>query len=54
MLADRDVAMAQLAGDDLYPFLGRRVLDPQEVFRQRFAEATVDLADGIGGDGAAS
>ena len=43
VLADRDVAMAQLAGNDLNPFLGRRVLDPEEVFRERFAEATMDF-----------
>ena len=53
MPADRDVAVAQCAGDDLDLLFGRRVLDPQQIVGQRFAEAAVDLRDRVGGDGAA-
>ena len=53
MRADRDIAVAQFAGDDLDLLLGRRVFDPQQIFGQHFAEAAVDFADGVGRDGAA-
>src|ERR1700687_6427155 len=53
VLADRTVAVAQFAGDHPVPLFGRRVLDPQEIGGQVFAETAMDLADGIGGDGAA-
>jgi hypothetical protein len=51
--ADRNVAVTQLAGEHLDFLLGRRVFDPQQIGRQVLAEAAVNLADGIGGDGSA-
>ncbi len=53
MPADRDIAVTQFAGDDFYLLLGCRVLDPQQIVGQQFAEAPMNLADGVRGDGAA-
>ncbi len=51
--ADRDIAVAQFAGDDLDLFFRRRVFDPEQIFGQQFAEAAMDFADGVRRDGAA-
>ena len=53
MPADRDIAVAQCAGDDLDLFFGRRIFDPQQIVGQRLAEAAMDFRDGVRGDGAA-
>ena len=45
--ADRDIAVAQFAGDDLDLFFGRRVFDPQQIVGQQLAEAAVDFRDGV-------
>lgn len=50
---DLDVAMAQLAWNDPYPFLGLGILDPQEVLGQVFAKPPVNLADRARCNGAA-
>ena len=53
VFADRDITMAQFAGEHLDAFLRRRVHDPQQVVGQQFAESTMDFTKGIGVDGAA-
>jgi hypothetical protein len=52
VVADGNVALAQFAGNDLHAFVCCRVFDPEQVPRQRCAEAAVDLADRACGDGA--
>ncbi|WP_050420746.1 hypothetical protein [Bradyrhizobium tropiciagri] len=47
MAAYRNVAVAQLAGDDLDPFLGVRILDPKQFCREQFAEAVMDFDDAV-------
>jgi hypothetical protein len=52
MLANPDISLAQLARDNLHTLVCVRVFDPEQVFRQQFAEAPVNLADGVRSDGA--
>jgi len=52
VVADRNVAVAKLSGNHPDFLLGGRVLDPQEFGGQALAEAAVNFADGVRGDGA--
>src|ERR1700730_1146994 len=51
MAANPDIGLAQLARNNLHTLVCVRVFDPEHVFRQQFAEASVNLANGVRRDG---
>jgi hypothetical protein len=53
MLAEGDIAVAQLSGSDTDAFLCFRVFDQQQLFGQQFAKAAMDFADAFSRDRAA-
>lgn len=52
--SDYYITPTQFTGNQTNLFLRRRILDPEQVFRQRFAEAPVNLANALGCDGDAT
>ncbi len=52
MTADHHVAVTQFAGDDLHALVCVRIFDSEQVGWKQFAEAPVNLTDGVPRDGA--
>src|SRR6266852_4084836 len=47
VIADLDITVTQFAGDYFQAFLRSPVFDPQQIVGQQFAEAAMDLTDGV-------
>jgi hypothetical protein len=50
VIADANVSLAQLAGDDLLAFLGRRIFHPEKIFRKQRAEPPMNFTNSLGAE----